>query len=142
VKARAVVQGRRLPKRPRPKVVKAERESWYQMTALFDGEAKTTMEINGESVLTLGWVPPDNEVAVVLVPPSVTHEQGKAIQKMIEANFRKPVIVLTNTTQLVRLRKISSSRASKLMGDAGAGDIMQWTQDPMVAKAEPSNEKG
>jgi len=88
---------------------------WYQMVSYFDHEAKTIMEVPGGEVVLSGWVPPDNECAVVLAPTSITQEQGLALQKLVEANFRRPVLVLTKNVQLVRLQKITATEAQKII---------------------------
>lgn len=144
-KLRKPMGGKRLPKRPRPRLPAKLREQWYKMVAFFDGKSKQTMTVNEENIVTLGWVPPDMDVSIVLVPPSVSHEQGIAIQKLLEANFRKPVLVLTNTTQLVRLKPISDAEADQIMKAEG-GDILQFTnapyQVPQKSPAEPEAEAG
>ena len=93
---------------------------WYKMAAFWSEDAQEVMKVNDEGVLLCGNLPPDNDVAVVLVPTSCTQEQGMAIQKMMEANMRGPVVVLSNNTQLVRLEPISDAEAKQIM-EAGSG---------------------
>lgn len=121
------IRGRhkRKPKRKRAEVLRKER--WFKFTAMFDQAAKSVLKINNEDVVLCGWIPPDMDCSVVLVPTSVTHEQGLALQKIIEAQTRKPVLVLTNNTQLVRLKPITDAEAKRIMeaSEDGQGEIVQ-----------------
>jgi len=115
---------RRLGKRTRREITKPEQ--WYRLTAFFDQTAKKVIKVGEEDVLLCGHLPPDNECAVVTVPPSVTQDQGLALQKIIEGSLRKPVLILTNNTQLMRLKPITDARAKKIMGgQEKAGEIVQ-----------------
>jgi hypothetical protein len=118
----------RKAKRGRKDILK--KEQWYKMVAMFDSDAKAVMQVGGENILLCGWVPPDMDCAIVLVPTSITQEQGLAIEKIIEANLRKPVLVLSQNTQLVRLKPISDGLAEKIMkGEADGHDkILQISQ--------------
>ena len=91
------------------------KECWYQLVSFFETDGKSIMSIDGENVLLSGWLPPDYDCAVVVVPTSVTQEQGIALQRLMEANLRHPVLVLTNNTQLVRLKPISDQLAESIM---------------------------
>jgi len=115
-KQRPSVRG---PKMPKPVT------AWYRMEAMFDGHAREILKVGEEHVTLLGWVPPDNAVAVCLIPPSITHTQGQALQKILEANFRAPVLLLTDTIQLVKLKPISDGKARLLMA-AAAGNVLQY----------------
>jgi len=135
-KAASGSRNRKRKKRAKSDIMKSEQ--WFKMTSFFDGKSKSLMKVNEEDVILCGWVPPDMDCAVCLVPPSVTHEQGLALQKMIEANVRKPVLVLTSNTQLVRLKPVSDAYAAKVMqGDEGDGQIIQ-----VSASGEVSEEEG
>ena len=141
-RTKAVVQGQKRHKEPKTKVVKPKAQ-WYEMVAFFDGPAKAVMKINGEDVLLAGWVPPDNDVAIVLVPPSVNQEQGLGLEKILEAQFRKPVMVLTNNVQLVRLKPLTEGKARELMKVQEGGSLLQFTRPgPEDAdKKEPTDAK-
>lgn len=106
-------------KKPTIRRVKPEKaprqEQWYQLTGLWDGQAKEVIKLGEEQVVMLGFLPPRMEVAVCVVPPSVTTEQGEAVTKLLEANFQKPVVVLSNNIQLARLRPVSAKRAREMM---------------------------
>jgi len=132
------VTGQRQKPRARVVIQKAK-EQWYRLTAFFDGKAQQVLRVNDEDVLLSGWVPPDNDVCVVLVPPSVSNEQGIALQKILEANFRHSVLLLTNTTQLVRLKPISDVTANQIMGKAAnvKPAVLQFTSSPLDADREP-----
>ena len=85
------------------------------MESLFNGVAGAVIEVQNTDVLMRGWVPPNNDVAVCLVPPSVTREQSLDLQQLLEANIQKPVLVLTNTTQLVKLSSVSDKEAEAII---------------------------
>jgi len=119
-----VIGGQRKPRKQRKRKDVFKSEQWYRMTAFWDDDAKSVMKVGDADIALCGWVPPDMDVAVVLVPTSVTQEQGLALQKIIEAQVRKPVLVLTNNTQLVRLKPISDSAAKKLM-EKSDGEVVQ-----------------
>ena len=131
-------KSRRLAKRvvkiQRKKTTKpAERRTrphWYKLECFWSGEAQPVMKVNDENVLLVGWIPPDNDVAVCLVPPSVGQEQGLALEKILEANLRAPVLVLTNNTQLVKLAPISDAEAQRIMKE-GADAVIQVAQAEM-----------
>lgn len=136
-KKKPKVTGKR--ERPRARIViQKAKEQWYRLTAFFDGKAQQVLRVNNEDVLLAGWVPPDNDVCVCLVPPSVSNEQGVALQKILEANFRHAVLVLTNTTQLVRLKPISDVRANQIMGLAKnvPASVLQFEGAPLNAPVE------
>lgn len=91
-----------------------------------------------------GYLPPENEVAVALVPPAITHEQGVALQKLLEANMRAPVMVLTNNVQLVQLRPIPEARAREAL--AAGGEVVQFQrgddgQEPTEGQGPRAEEK-
>lgn len=137
-------------KRERPRariVIQKAKEQWYRLTAFFDGKSQQVLRVNEEDVLLAGWVPPDNDVCICLVPPSVSNEQGVALQKILEANFRHSVLVLTNTTQLVRLKPISDVTANQILGKAKnvPPSVLQFASEPLnapVDAAPPENEGG
>ena len=99
---------------------------WYKMVSFFDGSAKSIMKVGGEDILLQGYLSPDNDVAVCLVPPSITHEQGVALEKILEAYLTGPVLVLTNNTQLVKLRKISNADANAILRKGAGHAVVQY----------------
>jgi hypothetical protein len=101
------------------------RADWYRLEALFDRKAQTVMKVEGGDVVLAGFIPPENEVALCLAPPAITHEQGLALQKLLEANFRSPVVVLTNNVQLVRLKPITAAEARRVMQET-TGEVVQF----------------
>jgi hypothetical protein len=120
----------------------SKRPRWHKLVSFFDGAAKSILQVNDADVVLQGWVPPDNECAVVLVPTSVTHEQGLALQKIIEAQLRRPVLVMTNNTQLVRLRPITDAEAKRVMEqEAIGGQVIQIERDS-VAEGAPESSAG
>jgi hypothetical protein len=128
-------------KKRKPRRLRAgQRPQWYKLEAFFDGKAQTVCDVNGEDVVLAGWIPPENEVAVCLAPTSITHDQGMALEKLLEANFRSPVVVLTNNIQLVKLKPVLDSVARKLIG-AGEGDVVQFErgkkETPKVKAKKP-----
>ena len=121
---------RKTAKRHKPRRRKQilRRHEWYKLEALFDNKAMAVCKVEGGDVVLAGWVPPDNEVAICLAPPCITHEQGLALQKLLEANLRAPVVVLTNNIHLAKLRPVTNAEAREIMGDA-KGEIVQFTGD-------------
>jgi hypothetical protein len=95
------------------------------MVSFFDGETQEVAQMGEEQILLPGWVPPDNDCAVCLVPTSITREQGVALQKLLEANLRTKVMVLTNNVQLVRLKAISDKDAAEIMVKELEGKLIE-----------------
>lgn len=132
-------------KRSRREVLR--KEQWYRMTSFFENSSKRVMSVQDEDVLLCGWIPPDMDCGIVLVPPSVTQDQGLALEKIIEAQLRKPVLVMTNNTQLVRLKPITDALAKQIMeGEADAHDqvIQVSTKEKSEVRSggETSSEEG
>jgi hypothetical protein len=133
---------RQRPQTHKVKFIKRPKgEFWYEMVAMFDGEAKQVMALDkGERVVMAGVIPPDMDVAICLVPPSVTNHQGLALQKILEAQFRKSVLVLSNNIQLVRLKAISQGRATMIMmegkEDAEVIHIEKGARGPVAGEGE------
>lgn len=126
IREQAAISGRKHPKkRKRMASEVLKKPAWFKMVSFFDSDAKSIMKINQEDVVLSGWVPPDNDCAVCLVPSSVTHEQGLALQRIIEGQTRKPVLILTNNVQLVRLKPISDAQAAKCIGGQAHGEVVQ-----------------
>lgn len=123
-----------LPKRGSKKKSRSKKKSqkssrpkkphWYTMESFFKSDSQLVMKVGDEDIVLCGWVPPYNEVAVCLVPSSITQQQGLALQKILEANLRAPVLVLTNNTQLVRLKQISESEAIRIMNEGDPNAIV------------------
>jgi len=61
-------------KKPRP-----PKPHWFKMEAFWEGKPSPVMKIGGENIVLCGWVPPYNDVAICLAPPSVTQQQGLAL---------------------------------------------------------------
>jgi len=112
-------------RRRRPKKKTQKNPRWYKMVSFFDGDSKSVLKINDADVVLSGWVPPDMDCAVCLLPRSASHEQGLALQKILEAQFRKPVLVLTNNTQLVRLKQITDREADRFMEGSNGAEVIQ-----------------
>lgn len=83
-------------------------------------------------------IPPLNEVPVCLVPTSIMAEQGLALQKLLEAHFRAPVLVFTNNIQLAKLKPISESEAQKMM-EQERDQVIVWEKhkEPQEQEAAP-----
>jgi hypothetical protein len=127
---------RQWPQRTNVKIIK-RKERWYEMVAMFDGEAKQVLELGGKDrVVMTGTIPPDDDVAICLVPPSVSNEQGLALQKILEANFRKTVLVLSNNIQMVRLKPISMRRATEIIERGNDGQVVQIARDTVAGEGE------
>lgn len=90
----------------------ARKPRWYRMEAYFDGEAQKVCQIGDEQVYLSGG---DDDLLICLAPPSITAEQGEALRKLLEANFMRSVLVLTNNIQLVKLKPVNGKVAEKIM---------------------------
>jgi hypothetical protein len=102
-------------------------ERWYKVARLWDQAARKEIRLEDGDVVALGRIPPEAEVMVCLVPTSITAQQGMALQKILEAQYRGPVLVLTNNVQLARLREISDLEAAKIMAETSNDDaIVEW----------------
>jgi len=106
------------------------------MQSLFDGPSKAIENVNGEDILLKGSLPPDNDIAVCLVPPSVIHDQGIVLEKVLESKLRQPVLVLTNNVQLVRLKPISDAAAKKVMSEHDHSQVIQFARQEDPADSE------
>jgi len=100
-------------------------ERWYKVTRLWDQAAKKEIHLEAGDVVALGRIPPEGEVMVCLVPTMITHQQGIALQKILEAQYGGPVLVLTNNVQLARLQEISDLEAAKIMKET-TDAIVEW----------------
>ena len=114
---------------------KGKPEKWYKLVSFFSNRAQEVMKVQEEEVVLSGWVPPDKDLAVCLVPTSITHEQGLALQKLLEANFSKPVLLLSNNIQLAKLKPISNAEAKRIMGEQKHDKVIQ------VGKVEAGESK-
>lgn len=113
--------------KPRTRKEVPKTESWYRMTTFFDNDAKTIMKVGEEDILLSGWVPPDGDLALCLAPTSLSHDQGLALTKLLEANLRKPVLLLTNNVQLVKLKPITDGEAETIM-ESDKGEILHYAK--------------
>jgi len=127
-------------RRSRQEILK--KEQWYKMISFFQDPAQGVMRVQNEDIVLSGWVPPDMDCAICLTPPSITHDQGLALQKILEANFRKPVLLLTNNTQLVRLKPISDGEAEKIMKGELDGSIVQVSREKEALFTSIRNVRG
>jgi hypothetical protein len=121
------------PRKPsRPK-----KPHWYRMESFWEKNAQSVMKVGDEDIVLCGWVPPYNDVAVCVVPPSITQQQGLALQKILEANLRAPCLVLTNNTQLVRLKQIPEAEALRIMEEGAPDAIVQVSKEGAEGEADP-----
>jgi hypothetical protein len=134
-----------VPKKAKAKVIKLPTKSskkkvavsksrpkkphWFRMESFWEKNAQSVMKVGDEDIVLCGWVPPYNDVAVCLVPPSITQQQGLALQKILEANLRAPCLVLTSNTQLVRLKQIPEAEALRIMEEGAPDAIVQVTKE-------------
>lgn len=110
---------------------------WYKMVAFFDGEAQQVMEVKGANVLLQGWLPPDDDLGVCAVPTSITHEQGLALEKILEANFKRPLLVLTNNIQLAKLKPITELEAKQIMQNEFMGSVLHVEKESDYGNVKP-----
>lgn len=107
--------------RPKPsiKIIKHRGTAWYEMTSLFDGEAKQVLELEGAQRAVISGE--YGEVVICLVPTSMTNRQGQVCQQILEAKLGRDVLLLSNNIQLVKLRAISNERAQYIRAGGGSG---------------------
>lgn len=72
------------------------------------------VELNGNSNGATIKIQPSLTVCVV-PPDSISQNQAMHLQKMIIANLRSPLLLISNNVQLVQLKEISESTAKKIM---------------------------
>lgn len=117
-----------MPSRTASRNKALRKPQWYRMTQFFDGPAKKIADVGDEEIVLSGFVEPDKDLAVVLVPPSVTHEQGKALEMTLKAQFGVSVLVLSNNIQLVKLKPIPEVLAKELM-ERGGADVVHYSKE-------------
>ena len=129
----------KLPTKSRKVAVKArpKKPRWHRMEAFWEKGAQSVMKVGDEDIVLCGWVPPYNDVAVCVVPPSITQQQGLALQKILEANLRAPCLVLTSNTQLVRLKPIPEAEALRIMKEGTPDAIVQVSKEEGADEADP-----
>jgi len=137
---------------------------WFKMAALFDFPSKRVAQVgDGEDVLIKGvryraeitcggcgksikvnqlntkdggedkleLMP---ELAVCVVSRSILEEQGETLRRMLEANLRMPVLLLTDNVHLVKLKPISNAVAKSIMDQAAADDLKALESAEAAAK--------
>lgn len=116
----------KLGKRQHPR---KQRGQWYKLNSLWDQRAKKVLAVGQENVYLVGNLPldmPPRELAVCLVPVSTSQSQGLALEKILTAAMRRPVLVLTNNIQLAKFVPVRAAEAKKEMAREFKGDIIQW----------------
>lgn len=120
---------------------------WYRMVDFFDGPAKAVTRVNEADVLLQGVLyeadfpcpkcgakvhldkinlkENDNadlspQLGLCLIPQeAVGNQQGEALRRMLEANLRMPVLLISNNVQMVRLKPIMQGEADRILEGAG-----------------------
>lgn len=128
------------------KVKALRKPQWYQMRRFFDGPAKTITPVNDANVILQGVIYEANfacpkcghavhmdrirltedgkadlspQLGVCLIPQeAISNQQGEALRRMLEANLRMPVVLLSDNIQLVELRPIHQATADRILGEA------------------------
>jgi hypothetical protein len=121
---------------------------WYRMMEFFDGPAKVVTSVNDADVLLQGVLyeavfpcPHCNhkihmdkvnlkedgradlspQLGLCLIPQeAISNQQGEALRRMLEANLRMPVLLISNNVQMVRLKPIMQAEADRIL-EEGAG---------------------
>lgn len=62
------------------------------------------------------------QLGLCLIPQdAVSNNQGEALRRMLEANLRMPVLLLTDNVSMVRLRPIHEGEAQRILDGEGDG---------------------
>jgi hypothetical protein len=121
---------------------------WYRMVEFFDGPARVVTSVNDADVLLQGvlyevdfpcpkcgaTVHLDKiklqedgtadlspQLGICLIPQeAVSNEQGEALRRMLEANLRMPVLLISNNVQMVQLKPISKAAADAILQEESA----------------------
>jgi len=83
------------------------------------------------------------ELALCVVPPAISQQQGEALRMMLTANLRVPVVLLTDNVHLVQLKPISEAQAKAAFDDGAPNDKESKKgngQGKVVPFAKPSGE--
>lgn len=127
--------------------VTIRKPQWYRMTEFFDGTAKAITNVNNADVLLQGVLYEVDfscpkcgakihldkiklredgtadlspQLGLCLIPQeAVSNQQGEALRRMIEANLRMPVLLISNNVQMVRLKPIHQAEADRILEGAG-----------------------
>jgi hypothetical protein len=60
-------------------------------------------------------------LGMCLIPQEAcSNAQGEALRRMLEANLRMPVLLMSNNVQMVRLRPVSKAEADRILGETDA----------------------
>jgi hypothetical protein len=128
------------------KTIAIRKPKWYRMTQFFDGASQVVTEINDAEVLLQGVlyeavfpcpkcgakVHMDKiklkedgtadlspQLGLCLIPhEAIGNQQGEALRRMLEANLRMPVLLISNNVQMVRLKPISQQAAHEILKGA------------------------
>jgi len=130
------------------RTIMLRKPQWYRMQAMFEGAAHLVTEINDAEVLLQGvfyeadfpcpkcgtkvhldrinlrgdgHADLSPQLGICLIPPeAASNAAGEALRRMLEANLRMPVLLLSNNIHMVKLKPIPEAEAKRIM--EGAGD--------------------
>jgi hypothetical protein len=91
---------------------------WYQVVALFDGEAKRVMTVAQHDIVvrgTLNLGESYEQLAVCMMPQGLPQSHLEPIRQAVEGNLRLPVLLLTDNVHLCKLKPLTEKQATKLL---------------------------
>ena len=125
-----------------------KRPQWYRMEAFFDGKAQAVTEVGDAQIVLQGTIYEgavacpacdakvhldkitltkdaradlSPQLGICLIPQeAVSNTQGEGLRRLLEANLRMPVVLISNNVQLVQLRPIHEAEADRIL--SGEGD--------------------
>ncbi|MBT8428296.1 MAG: hypothetical protein KJN79_00140 [Gammaproteobacteria bacterium] len=139
---------------------------WYRMTRFFDGDAQMVTEVGDAEVLLQGTIYETTvtcqcgnkihldriklredgradlspQLGMCLIPQeAVSNSQGDALRRMLEANLRQPVVLISNNVQLVQLKPIHQAEADRILS-GGDPDDGQAAEGSVVAFSQPDGQ--
>ena len=95
-----------------------KKPQWYKLIALYDEPAQKIMEVEQHDIVLTGMEylsDGEPKLAVCSVPTSLPDNMGEPLRRLLEANLRCPVLVLTNNVQLAQLKRISFAEAKAIL---------------------------
>jgi hypothetical protein len=81
------------------------------------------------------------ELGCCVVPPSIGSSQAEGLRRMLEANHRMPLVLLTNNVHMVRLKEIPNHIARKIISE-GAENEKRPERNATVVQLQKSGSNG
>lgn len=98
---------------------------WYRLAAFYSEPAKEIIKAGDHGILLQG-LQYDQQgepiLAVCSVSCAVAPDQGRQLERLLQANLRMPVLILTDNVKLARLQRISEAQARAIMNQEAVSD--------------------